>query len=49
MPSVKKVLVSDAVDEQCVQLLKSGGIDVTCKFGLSVEELKKEIPVSSIS
>ncbi|CAH0393907.1 unnamed protein product [Bemisia tabaci] len=44
MPSVKKVLVSDAVDEQCVQLLKSGGIDVTCKFGLSVEELKKEIP-----
>ncbi|KAF6197947.1 hypothetical protein GE061_007690 [Apolygus lucorum] len=41
---LKKVLISDAVDETCVQLLKKHGLQVTCKYKLSQEELIKEIP-----
>lgn len=40
---LKKVLISDAVDETCVQLLKKQGFQVVCKYKLTQEELIKEI------
>lgn len=44
--ALSHVLISDAVDQSCVDLLKSNNIDVTCKYKLPKEELLKEIPVS---
>ncbi|CAA9995283.1 unnamed protein product [Nesidiocoris tenuis] len=41
---LKKVLISDAVDETCVQLLRKHGLQVVCKYKLSQDELIKEIP-----
>lgn len=45
MPAVdiKRVLVCDAVDSACVELLKSHGIEVTYKLKLPVNELCNEV------
>lgn len=43
---IKKVLVADAVDSACVDLLKKYGIQVDCKYKLSKEQLIKELSVS---
>lgn len=43
---VKKVLVSDAVDASCVDLLKKHSIQVDCKYKLPKDQLIAEIPVS---
>ncbi|XP_066262118.1 D-3-phosphoglycerate dehydrogenase [Euwallacea similis] len=40
---IKKVLVADAVDKACVDLLKQFDIEVDCKFKLSKEKLIEEI------
>ncbi|GAJ05609.1 unnamed protein product, partial [marine sediment metagenome] len=39
-----KVLVSDAIAEQGVEILKNAGFEVVQKTGLSPEELVKAIP-----
>ncbi|XP_017032695.1 D-3-phosphoglycerate dehydrogenase [Drosophila kikkawai] len=41
--NIKKVLVCDAVDKSCVELLEQHGINVTYKLKLPVEELCKEV------
>lgn len=41
---IKNVLISDAVDESCVKLLQENGINVTCMYKLTPEQLVKEIP-----
>jgi len=38
---ISKVLVADAVDQACVDLLKKNGIQVDCKYKLPKEELVK--------
>lgn len=43
---IKKVLVADAVDKACVDLLKENDIEVDCKYKLPKEQLVKEIAVS---
>lgn len=43
---IKKVLVSDAVDAACVDLLKQHSVQVDCKFKLPKEQLITEIKVS---
>lgn len=43
---IKKVLVADAVDVACVDLLKKYGIQVDCKYKLTKEQLIDEIKVS---
>ncbi|XP_017859897.1 PREDICTED: D-3-phosphoglycerate dehydrogenase [Drosophila arizonae] len=40
---IKNVLVCDAVDKACVQLLEENGINVTYKLKLPVDELCKEV------
>lgn len=45
---IKKVLVADAVDRACVDLLKQNSIEVDCKYKLTKEQLVKEIVVSCI-
>lgn len=42
---IKKVLVADAVDNACVDLLKKYNIEVDCKYKLSKEQLIEEIVV----
>lgn len=44
---IKSVLVSDPVDESCVKLLTSHGIQVTAKYKLPKDELIKELEVIS--
>ncbi|KAF2903549.1 hypothetical protein ILUMI_02622 [Ignelater luminosus] len=41
--NINKVLVADAVDQACVDLLKNNLIDVDCKYKLSKEQLIQEI------
>ncbi|KAK6621878.1 hypothetical protein RUM44_001685 [Polyplax serrata] len=41
--NIRSVLVSDAVDPLCVDLLKGHGIDVVCKFKLPKDELIREL------
>ena len=43
--NLKSVLVSDAVDPLCVDLLKSHGVEVVCKFKLPKDELIRELQV----
>lgn len=43
---VRNVLISDAVDQSCVDLLKTNNINVTCKYKLSKADLISEIAVS---
>ncbi|XP_012261202.2 D-3-phosphoglycerate dehydrogenase [Athalia rosae] len=40
---LRSVLISDAVDDACVQLLTSHGVPVTTKYKMSKEELIQEI------
>ncbi|CAG9769033.1 unnamed protein product [Ceutorhynchus assimilis] len=40
---IKKVLVADAVDNACIELLKKYSIEVDCKYKLSKEQLVQEI------
>lgn len=46
---LRSVLISDEVDPLCVDLLKKNGIPVTCKYGMTKDELLKEIPVCFFS
>jgi len=41
--SLRNVLISDAVDPSCVELLQSHGINVTCKQKLPKDQLLQEI------
>lgn len=41
--NIRSVLVSDAVDPLCVDLLKNHGINVVCKYKLSKEQLIQEL------
>jgi D-3-phosphoglycerate dehydrogenase len=45
---LRNVLISDAVDSSCVELLQSHGINVTCKQKLPKDQLLQEIKVSTI-
>ncbi|MCF7887054.1 MAG: phosphoglycerate dehydrogenase [Candidatus Omnitrophica bacterium] len=40
---VNKVLISDKLSKEGIQILENAGFQVDCKYGLSPEELKKEI------
>lgn len=44
--NIKKVLVADAVDAACVELLQQNSIEVDCKYKLPKDQLIAEIPVS---
>lgn len=44
--AIENVLICDAVDQACVDLLKENGIDVAYKLKLTREELCKEVQVS---
>ena len=44
--TLKKVLVSDEVDQQCIEILQQNNIEVVKNTKLSKEELKQEISVS---
>ena len=46
--SIKKVLISDEVDQRCVEILQENGIEAVKNTKLSKEELVKEIVVSGI-
>ncbi|PSN52991.1 hypothetical protein C0J52_01149 [Blattella germanica] len=41
--SLRNVLISDAVDSACVELLQSHGINVTCRYKMTKEQLLQEI------
>lgn len=43
---IRRVLVADAVDQACVDLLKANGVRVDCKYKLSRDQLVQDIPVS---
>lgn len=43
---INKVLVADAVDKACVDLLKEHNIEVDCKYKLPKQQLIEEIQVS---
>lgn len=45
MIELKKVLVADAVHENCIQLLKQHQIHVDCKYKLPLDKLIDEIKV----
>lgn len=45
---IKKVLVADAVDAACVELLQRNAIEVDCKYKLPKDQLIAEIPVSKV-
>jgi len=42
---LKSVLISDDVDQQCIDILVSSGINVVKNTKLTKEQLKTEIPV----
>lgn len=44
--SIRNVLISDAVDPSCVDLLKANNINVTCKYKLPKADLIADIAVS---
>ena len=46
--SIKRVLISDEVDQRCVEILQENGIEAVKNTKLSKEELVKEIVVSGI-
>lgn len=46
--NLSSVLISDEVDQKCVQILQDNGIKVLKNSKLSKEELLKEIPVSNM-
>jgi D-3-phosphoglycerate dehydrogenase len=46
--ALRNVLITDAVDSACVDLLQSHGINVTCKYKLPKDQLLEEIKVSPV-
>lgn len=44
--NIKKVLISDDVNEKCVQILENNDLVVVKNTKLSVEQLKEEIKVT---
>lgn len=46
--NIKKVLISDDVNEKCVQILENNDLVVVKNTKLSVEQLKEEIKVTRI-
>ena len=46
---LKKVLISDEIDERCIDVLKKNGVDVVKNTKLTKEQLIAEIPVSSFT
>jgi len=42
---LKTVLISDDVDQQCIDILSAGGIQVTKNTKLTKDQLKAEIAV----
>jgi D-3-phosphoglycerate dehydrogenase len=44
--TLKSVLISDPVDQNCAELLTKHGITVSTKYKLSKDELIKELVVS---
>ena len=44
--NLQNVLISDEVDDKCVDILRSNGIEVVKNTKLSKEQLISEIPVS---
>lgn len=44
--NIKKVLISDEIDEKCVKILRDNSIEAVKNTKLSKEELLVEIPVS---
>ena len=46
--TLRKVLISDEVDEQCVTILQNSGVNVVKNTKLSKEQLIQEIPVSVV-
>ena len=44
--SLKNVLISDEIDQQCVEILRQNGVEVVKNTKLSKEQLLQEIPVS---
>ena len=47
--NLQNVLITDEVDDKCVDILRSNGIEVVKNTKLSKEELIAEIPVSDQS
>jgi D-3-phosphoglycerate dehydrogenase len=47
--ALRNVLISDAVDPACVELLQSHGINVTFKYKLPKDQLLQEIKVSPVN
>jgi hypothetical protein len=43
---LKAVLISDEVDEQCIEILRRNGIEAIKQTKLSKDQLKAELPVS---
>jgi hypothetical protein len=43
---LKTVLISDEVDEQCIEILRSNGIEAVKQTKLTKDQLKAEISVS---
>lgn len=43
---LKTVLISDEVDEQCIEILKRSGIEAVKQTKLTKDQLKAEISVS---
>jgi len=41
---MKKIIITDAVDKKCVDVLEAGGFEVRYQPGISVDEIKKIIP-----
>lgn len=46
---LNKVLVADAVDQACVDLLKQNSIQVDCKYKLTKDQLIAEIGVRNLT
>jgi D-3-phosphoglycerate dehydrogenase len=41
--TIKSVLIADEIEQQCVDVLKAAGIQVTKKYKLPKDELIKEL------
>lgn len=47
--AINKVLISDEIDEKCMDVLRSNGIEVTKNTKLSKDQLIQEIAVCAFS
>lgn len=46
--NIKKVLITDDVNEKCLQILENNGLQVVKNTKLTVDQLKEEIKVMFI-